>query len=158
MSESQCVKKKAVSKARIEYRIKKFVENGRREITKKSQLEKYPIGSLISYVNKSNIFKIGGFITKFTDEYFIYITPEFYTKYRVRYTNIEKMWAGNVYKTKSDIVSIVKSTQKKTKYSVTIGNITVHYANNAYFAGCYQTTKKYKRMVDWYKYFVENKI
>ena len=96
---------KYVNKSRIETKIQGYLESGRKEITTKTQLEKYPVGSMISYKNKNDDFKQGGFIIKFADNYLIYITPDFTTKYRVWYKNIKTMWVGDVYKTKNDLVS-----------------------------------------------------
>src|SRR5262245_40366681 len=98
--------KRKIEKARLEGKIVSFIENGRKEITTKKQLEKYPVGSLISYINKANVFKLGGFILKFSDDYFIYIKPDFQTKIRARYKNIKKMWVGDVYKVKNDLISL----------------------------------------------------
>ncbi|AQN67877.1 hypothetical protein [Saudi moumouvirus] len=152
MSKSNNNKRK-IEKARIEAKILGFIESGRKEITTKSQLEKYAIGSLISYTNNNNVFRLGGFLVKFADEYFIYITPDFETKYRVRYQNVKKMWVGDVYKTKNDLVSLIKASQEPTKYKVEIGNITVYYAKNSFDARRFKSTEKYKRMMTWYNYF-----
>lgn len=140
-------------KARIGAKIINLIENGRKEITTKEQLEKYEIGSLISYVNNADIFKSGGFIIKFADEYFIYITPDFKTKYRVRYINVKKMWIGNVYKIKNDLVSLSKSTQKPTKFEIKINNIIIHYARNSFDVKRFMSTEKYKRLIAWNEYF-----
>ena len=103
---------KYTDKASTAAKIDTIIENGRKEITTKKQLEKFPIGSLISYMNIDDRFRTGGFIIKFATDYFIYITPDFSTKYRARYSHILKMWAGNVYNTKNDIVIIVASSQE----------------------------------------------
>ncbi|AGF84818.1 hypothetical protein QJ854_gp964 [Moumouvirus goulette] len=68
----------------------KFLNKGRKVIKTKKELEQYSIGSLISYVNKRNEFRQGGFVTKITEEYFIYLTPDFQTKYRVRFNIVKK--------------------------------------------------------------------
>ena len=96
----------------IKIKIKKMIRNGRKEITSKEELEEFPIGSLISRMNNNNVFKPCGFITKFSDDHFIYITPDLSNKYRVRYDTVQKMWVGNPFKCTNDIVSIVKTKQK----------------------------------------------
>ncbi len=129
------------------------IENGRKGLTTKKQLEKFPIGSLISYMNVNNVFRPGGFIIKFATEYFIYITPDFSTKYRVRYSHVLKMWAGDVYHTKNDFVSIVQTTHEKTNFPVVVNNITVYYANKTYDAKRFKNTEKYKKIIQWCQYF-----
>ena len=109
---NKTTKIKKIDKAVLKTKISNMINNGRQEITTKDQLERFSIGSLISYININNIFKQGGFIIKFFDEFFVYITPDFTTKYRVRYKNILKMFVGDVYSVRNDIVSIVKTTQK----------------------------------------------
>ncbi|AAV50282.1 hypothetical protein [Acanthamoeba castellanii mimivirus] len=145
--------KRKIEKARIEAKILGFLESGRKEITSKKQLEKYAIGSLISYKNTNDEFKQGGFITKFADEYFIYITPDFTTKYRVKYKNVKTMWVGNVYKTKNDLVSLVETPQEPTNFEVTLNGITIYYAKNSFDVRRYKSTEKYKRMNAWCDYF-----
>ena len=146
-------KKKIINNAVIAAKIETMIEHGRIEVTTKKQLEKYPIGSLISYMNKNNEFKQGGFITKFSDEYFIYITPDFKTRYRVRYKNILKMWVGDVYTVTGDIISLAESTNEPTNFKVKIGNIVVYYAKDAFDAKRFSNTKKYKTMKAWFDFF-----
>ena len=170
MSKNQRVKKSNVNinivpkkkqhikeKREIRTKIMCLIDYGREEITTKEQLEKYAIGSLISYINKNNIFKIGGFILKFEDEYFIYITSDFTTKYKVRYTNIQKMWVGDVYKVRNDIISLAKATQEPTNFPVKIGKNIVYYASNSFFIKRFMSTDKFKIMMEWYNYFKKNK-
>ncbi len=137
---------KQSDKALIAAKIDTIIENGRHEITSKKQLEKYPIGSLISYMNNNNVFRSGGFITKFSDDYFIYILSDFKTRYRARYSHIQKMWVGSVYSTAHDIVSIVPSTNKKTNFPVVINDITIHYAQKTFDIKRYKNTDKFKRI------------
>jgi hypothetical protein len=142
-----------MNKAIVAAKIDTFVENGRKEITTKKQLEKFPIGSLISYMNIDNVFRSGGFIIKFTPDYFIYITPDFSTKYRARYSHILKMWAGNVYNTQNDIVSIVPASQDKTNFSVVVNDIPIYYAKKSFDAKRFKHTAKYKKIIEWCTYF-----
>lgn len=134
-------------------KIETMIEHGRVEITTKKQLEKFKLGSLISYLNKNNEFKSGGFITKFSDEYFIYITPDFSTKYRVRYKNILKMWVGDVFKVTGDIISLAESTSTPTNFKVMVGDIIVYYAKDSFDAKRFSNTNKFKTMKKWYDYF-----
>ncbi len=139
-------KKRNIEKARLECKIEVFLENGRKEITTKKQLEKYTIGSLISYMNKSNIFRPGGFIIKFAEEYFIYISPDFKTKYRARYKNIQKMWVGDVYKVKHP-----------TNFEIKVNDIIIYYAKDSYDTRRFKHTDKYKRLIAWNDYFNNDK-
>ncbi len=77
-----------------------------KEITSKKELEKYPIGSFVSYVNNQNIFRPGGYIIKFLPEYFIYVRSDFSAKYRGRYSHIQKMWIGSVNHTNQKVVNV----------------------------------------------------
>ena len=140
-------------KARMRQKIDTMINNGRSEITTKKQLEKYPIGSLVSYMNTGGIFRIGGYIKRFDDEYFVYSTIDFSKNIRVKYKFVSKIWAGDVYKCKNDIVSIIPSTNKKTKHSVKLGNVVVYYARDNSVLGHYTHTEKYQRMVKWYETF-----
>ena len=60
----------------------------------KSELEKYPLGIIISYINNKNIFRPGGIILKYNPDYFIYMEAGLQTKYRARYSHINKIWIG----------------------------------------------------------------
>ena len=147
------VKKPNVDKARINAKILSLVENGRKEVTTQKQLEKYPVGSLISFKTKSGTFRPGGFITKFSDESFIYVTPDFKTKYRGTYENINKMWVGDVYKVKNDLISLAKSTQKSTNFEVKVNDVIIFYARNSFDKKRIISTDKYKRLMMWNEYF-----
>jgi hypothetical protein len=144
---------KIVNKALFASKIDTMIENGRKEITTKKQLEKYPIGSLISYLRNDNIYKPGGFIIEFAPEYFIYILHDFSTKYRARYHNIDKMWVGSVYKTKNDFVSIVPIKHQKTNFPVIVNNVTIYYAKNTFDVKRFINTEKYKKIIQWREYF-----
>lgn len=129
-----------------------FVNENRNEIATKKELEKYPIGSAISHMTINSNFKSGGFITKFCKDYFIYILPDFVTKYKARYENISKIWVGNVYATENDIVSIIPSKRKKTKCAVIINDIAIFYGTE-YDCILFKNSKKYKMIMKWYQYF-----
>lgn len=137
-------------------KISNLIKHGRVEVTSKKQLEKYSIGSLISYISKSGRYRPGGFITKFCDDSFIYITPDFSTKFRVYYDFVDKMWVGDVYKVHNDIISFTGTTQKQTKYPVKIGDTVVYYASKSFDMDRFVNTKKYHIMKSWYDYFVDH--
>ncbi|AYV85352.1 MAG: hypothetical protein Satyrvirus12_6 [Satyrvirus sp.] len=136
-------------KTRVEY----LLQNGRKEIHTKSELDKFPVGALISYINKHDIFRTAGFLTKVTDDYFIYIQPDLKTRIRVRFKNVKKMYLGTVYETINDLVSIVKTNKKETKFPVIIDNIVVYYANNRYDEIRYRNTEKFCLMLAWFSFF-----
>lgn len=137
-------------------KIINFIENGRQEITTKEELDEYPIGSLISYTNKNNQFESAGFLTKITDEYFIYINPDFSQKYRVRFNKIIKMWVADPYKVINDLVSIVKTNQtKKTNFPVIIDGIVIFYAKSNFDIKRFRSTDRYQQILKWYKYFID---
>ena len=146
-------KKPYVCKARTDAKIMSLVENGRKEVTTQKQLEKYPIGSLISFETKSGIFRPGGFITKFSDESFIYITPDFNARFRGTYKNIKKMWVGDVHKVKNDLISLAKTSQKSTKFEIEVGSTIIFYARNTFDIKRFKCTERYKRLMAWNEYF-----
>ena len=140
-------------KANLLAMIETLVANGRKEITKKSQLEKYPIGSLISYINKSDMYRKGGFIVKYSDKYFIYVTPDYKHKYRVKYDNIKRMWVGDPTKIEKDLISLKPATNTKTNFPAKIGDTIIYYAKDNFALRRYKNTQKYKRTQEWYNYF-----
>lgn len=146
-------KNKNIDKARLESRIMTMIENGREEITTKKQLEKYEIGSLISYMNNSNEFRTGGFIIKFCDTYFIFITPDFKTKYRVKYNKISKMWVGDVYNVRNDTISFAESIKLPTNFVVELNGKKIYYGQNTTDIKRFRCTDKYKRLLAWNNYF-----
>lgn len=171
------IKRNNLNKDTIRLRIKidTMIKNGRKEIIvqdpladsssndkrkilelAKKQLESYPIGSLISYMNTQGIFRLGGYIKRFDNEWFVYTTTEFDKNIKVRYQYVQKMWVGNVYKCKNDVVSIVPATNKKTKFSAKIGNVVVCYARDNYVLQSYTYTHKYELMTKWYEKFGAN--
>ena len=154
MSKStKSLNKSKPDRAAILTRIDHLIKIGRKEITTKKELEKFSIGSVVSYMNTRNDFKVGGFIMKFCDEYFIYIMPDFITKIRVRYVNILKMWVGNVYEVKNDIVSIVTTPQEKTNFYVKVNDIFIYYGKRQYDIDRFKNSRKYQNIDNWIKYF-----
>jgi hypothetical protein len=143
-----------MNKALNDAKIQVLVEKGRKEITTKKQLEKFPVGSLISYINIDNELRTGGFITKFKNDYFIYIAPDFKKKRKGKYERILKMWVGSVYKTKNDIVSITKTDKDKTNFPVKVNHVVVYYARSTIDQKRFQNTAKYKTMILWTEYFL----
>jgi len=143
-----------INKAYIAVKIKGFIENGRQEVTTKKELEKYPIGSLVSYLTKDGVLRTAGFITKFMNDYFQYMKPEFGKKYRARYNLISKIFVGDVYKTHNDIVSISPPPKsKKTNFPVKINGIVVYYGQKTFDQQRFMETDKYKRIIKWVEYF-----
>ena len=142
-----------MNKALFATKIQLLVEKGRKEITTKKQLEKFPIGSSISYTNIDNVFRPGGFIIEFKPDYFIYITTDFETKRKGKYARIIKMWVGYPLHTRNDIVSIIKSDKQKTKFPVKVNNIAVYYAKDSHDAKRFKNTDKYKKLILWSEYF-----
>lgn len=145
----------SINRTLVLAKISNLIENGRKEITTVKQLKKYPIGSMISYMNHDGVFKNGGFIIRFDEnnEYFVYITPDFTSKWRVKYKFIKKMWVGDVYETHNDWVCIHPTKNPETKYKATIGNIVVYYCKDRTMLKRFLFTHKYDKMTKWYNYF-----
>lgn len=150
------------NKATVAAKISNMIDYGRIEITTspqifgqvKKQLELFPIGSLVSYMNSQNIFRSGGFIVKFADDYFIYVNQTFTTKFRVRYKNVLKIWVGDVFKVKGDTISLAKPpSNKKTNFEAIVGNHIVFYAKDNFALKRFINTNKFKNMVKWHNYF-----
>jgi hypothetical protein len=141
------------NKALVEAKIKKLLKRGRKAITTKAELQEYPKGSLVSYVNKQNIFKSGGFLMKIADDYFIYLNSDEDKKYKGRFENVQTIYVGNVYEVEDDIVSIIKTTKAKTKWPVKINDIIIYYAHNSYDKDRFMCTDKYKMIKKWYDFF-----
>lgn len=139
----------------ITIKIIHLIERGRTEISTKSELEKFSIGSIISYTNHQGHLKMGGFITKFANEYFIYVAYDLTTRYRARYVNIDKMWVGDIYKVKNDIISLAPASQEITNYPVTVGGIVIHYAPNKFQMKRFVCTERYQLLIGWYNYFIK---
>lgn len=134
------------NKAVTAVKVKNLIKAGRTEINTKEQLEKFPIGSPVSYLNNNNVFRPGGFIIKFKQEYFIYVLADFKTKYRARYNNIQKMWVADTF--------IRNSKQKnKTNFPVKINNIIVYYAIDNFDVERAQNTNKFLLMKNWFEFF-----
>jgi len=146
-----------LNKIETETKISCLLEHGRKEITTHKQLQKFPFGSLISYTSNDDVFKNGGFLYKFdkNEEWFVYITPDFQTKVRVRYHNVKTMWVGDVFKVSGDLVSLSEPTTKQTNFPVKIGDHIIFYGRSTYHAKRFMHTEKYKRMLNWYHYFID---
>lgn len=155
-SMSKTTKSGKKNKDRLYATVSTMKKNGRKEIIKKTQLEKFPIGSMISYITKKGTFRPGGFIIRFEDNAFVYKTKDFGKhSYRVKYAIIDKMWVGDVYKVKNDLVSLVPSTQKKTNFPVEVAGIIVYYAAKNFDIERFKGTNKYQLYQKWCKYFLE---
>lgn len=143
----------SINKSIIRTRVASLIGNGRKQITTVKELREYSIGSLISYLNNNGELKNGGFLWKITDEYFIYLAPDFVTKKRVRFKNVAKMLVGNVHSVNNDIVSIVKTDKLKTNYPVEIDEVIVYYARSEYDVKRFKNTDRYINMMKWIEFF-----
>jgi very-short-patch-repair endonuclease len=135
--------------------VKHLINCGRVQVDNKEELENYPTGSLISYININNKFKSGGFFYRSSEDYFVYITPDYERKIRVRYNNIQSIWVGYVFSVKEDIVNIAQITQEKNKFPVEICDVIVYYAKNKTDKKRYMITQEFKVMMKWYEFFME---
>jgi hypothetical protein len=155
MSKTPNIGPSSVNRTLVLAKISNLIENGRKEITTVRELKKYPIGSMISYMNHDNVFKKGGFIVRFdvNDEYFVYITPDFTSKWRVKHKFVKKMWVGDVYETHNDWVCIHPTKNPETKYKAMIGNTVVYYCKDRTMLKRFIFTHKYDNMTKWYNYF-----
>lgn len=144
--------------------IEALKNKGRKEIKTKEQLEKFPLGSLISFLKKSGKkssgkksskkdgsggkFKKGGFICDYGEDYFIYITVDFENKYRVKYNRIIKMWVVDVNKAGAR-EAISFAFKKKTSYPVKLNGKVVYYATSEDTAKKFKKTPKYHVARKW---------
>lgn len=145
--------RKVVSEAAIEKKVASLLKNGREEITTKEELENFQPGSLISYINKNNEFKSGGFLVKINKDHLIFVTPDFQSRIRVKYCNIDKMWVGDVFAVTKDILSIQPCKQRVTDFPVKVGGVVIHYCRNEDDIEVYKDTQKYQKINAWMEYF-----
>jgi hypothetical protein len=124
---SKISKKNNITKDEVETKIISLIESECEEITTKDELETYKLGSLISYLTSSNVFKLGGLITIFKEEYFIYDKLNSSTRYRVRYCNIIKMWVGDFVKLKHKLTRLVNSASQTSHSKIDIDKIEIVY-------------------------------
>ena len=153
MSKNNIIEPINKNKALIEAKIKLLMKNGRKQVTTIDKIKKFPIGSLISYMNKNGIFKSGGFLWKVCDDNFIYLVLDSNKKFRVRMKNVDKVWIGSVYDVENDLVSLIPTNKKKTSKPVIIGDVIVYYAKDTYDYNRFVCTNKYKMMEKWFNVF-----
>lgn len=139
--------------ADIRHKIADLIGYGRKEITTRKELSKFPIGSLISYMSNDNILKLGGYLLSVESSWFIYITYDLNIKVRVRFENITKMFVGDVNDVYGDYISMMKAKQTPTNYHVKIGKRIVFYGVSSYKCTRFKSTAKYERTLQWYNYF-----
>lgn len=153
-SNESIIKDKAIIGAKIE----NMLTNGRVEIDAKDiqKLLEYPVGSLITFIDDLNIYRIGGFLISTSDDHFVYIKPNLKNKFEIKYSNVKKIYVGDVYKTKNDLVSIVETTRPVTKFPISVNNVIIFYGNDSFDYKRFKHTQKYKLIMGWYNYF--NKI
>lgn len=146
------------NKTRLATRINQLIENGRKEITTRKELCKYPIGSLISFKTVNNVYYSAGFLTRITknNDYFVFITYDFDKKYKVPFNNVSKMWVGSVYKTVNDFVSLVESESLKKKCNCVVDGIIVYSADDPFLISRFKNTQKYQRMIKWVERFCDD--
>lgn len=142
-------------KLKIQKKINDLNLYGRKEITTRAELVKFPIGSLISYIDKREIFRYAGYLCRVEQDCFVYITLDFSKKIRVRFVNVDKMWVGNVFKVRGDTINF-KSPVSETKWPVIIGKYKVYYGTSLGNAKNFMASQKYANMVKWHEYFHSN--
>lgn len=83
----------------IQEHINDLKQKGRIEISKKKQLESFPLGSYISYVTKDNKYRSGGFLKLIGDKYFVLQggTKGNPISFSVQFNNIKTMYVKNPY-------------------------------------------------------------
>ncbi len=81
----------------INKHIGKLKKKGRIEISKKKELENFPLGSLVSYVTNEGKYRSGGFLKAIKDEYFVLQggTQEHPISFCVQFKNIDKIYVKN---------------------------------------------------------------
>lgn len=143
----------------VRTKIDYMIQNGRVEVPL-SELKNYPPGSLFSYMNKDNVFRLAGFIVQHADDSLIYIDTDFSQKHRVWFHNIHKIWLGDVYKvTNNDIFSLCDTLHNKTNYPVEINETVIYYAKDKADVKKFKESEKYQKYAKWINYFdigVEN--
>lgn len=142
-------------KDKAQTKISMMIQNGRKEISSYDELKKYQRGSLISYITHTGIFRYGGFLLKVSPENFIYLTPDFSQKRRAYFKSVSKMWLGNVNEVNNDIVSLKQSSQRESNFPVNVNNTVIYYGNSTYDRVRFLNTDRYKKIIQWYKYFVD---
>lgn len=133
--------------------ILSYVKKGRQEISGYSELKFYPVGSIISYVNIHGELKRAGFLTKVTESYFVYISLDFTTKKKVHYQYVKRIYAGNVYCVKNDIVGLASYNKKPTKFPLIVNGILVNYFCSDFRRTLFCMSKKYKTLEKWVETF-----
>jgi len=96
---------------------------------------------------------LGGFLVKVNDDSLIYFKLITNKKVKVDFQNVKKIWIGNVYNVKNDIVSLIASKKQKTPFPVKVGKIPIYYASDKYDYNRYICTEKYRIMKKWYDMF-----
>ena len=135
--------------------IFRLVESGREEIKTKKQLKKFPIGSTISYVTKKGVFRQGGFLCKIEKDSFVYKKSDFGKhSFRVRYSIVDTMYVGDVYKVTNDLVSFTSDPKGKTNFPVEVNGCVIYYAKDGFDRTRFLTTERYKIYIRWCKYFL----
>jgi hypothetical protein len=139
------------SKALLKAKIIRMLKNGRQEVNSLENLKTYPIGSLLSYVNKKGTFKIGGYLVQVEDETFVYELLDFSKKFRVKMSHVDAIWIGRVDKLNSDYIDLTPTNRPSTSFPVKIGDSIIYYAKNNYDVQRYCCTDKYISCTKWHE-------
>jgi hypothetical protein len=134
----------------------KMLQNGRKEITTRNEMLEYEIGSIVTYMNKKNVLKNGGFLIEINENDFVYVDIDFDKMHTVKFKNILVIWIGSVFEVVDDIVSLVPSQKPSTNFPVTIAGFTIYYAKNNYDVDRFKATSKYNIRIQWCHYFLDN--
>lgn len=133
--------------------LKRLRENGRILISTKNELNKYPVGTLISYTNTSDIFFRGGYLIEIHNDSFVYLEPDFDKFHKVNFGDVNFMIVGIVSHVRNDLIDINPTNQKKTCYKVMIGDTVVYFAKSKNDKRKFMKTKLFERSTNWYNYF-----
>lgn len=135
----------------FEKKMKEMIDNGRKIIHSKEELQRYPLGTLVSYVTNSGLYRSGGFLKSLQDEYFTLQGGTFAMpiSFPVQYKNIQEMYVG------VPIRLLNRNKDKKTKFKVKLGKKTVYYAKDNYDVKRFMKTKRYKDMAAWHELYAD---
>lgn len=135
--------------------IASYIKKGRCEITCYQDLKKFKKGHLISYLNIYGELKRAGFLLHVKKDYFVYLGLDLKTKKKVRYQFVDKMYVGDVYQVKNDIISLFPTIKKPTKYPLIVDGIVINYFTSEFAKKMYEYTQKHQILIKWIEIFKE---
>jgi len=142
--------------------IDMLLNQGRDEVINPTDLEKYPKGSVVSYVNKNGKFRHGGLLVGLTEDYIILRSMQNLKDMRdlcIKLNNINAFYIidpRNVTsKTRSFSFRHIDDAES-CKYTVKIGDTIVFKGRDTYDAERYKTTRKYKNQLEYYDQFIKH--